>query len=382
MKKSWGVFWRFLLLGCISFGGPAAHIGYFQNTFVQNLKWLSSDAYSKLVALSQILPGPSSSQIGFAIGLQKAGLAGGIAAFLGFTLPSFILMYWLAVSVNLDKPASWLLSVSNGLKLLAVVVVLDAVITMFRNYCQSRLSVLIMFLCMSLLVIYQSFYTQMLVLLIAMLIGLTNIKTPEIHNNIGQALKKIFWPPMLLFISLFLISLGLSQYDSFIGLFATFYKNGSVVFGGGHVVLPLLQTSIGYTLTEQQFLFGYATAQGVPGPMFTMATFMGAQWIENAPLIGAILATLAIFLPGFLLIFSVSKSWQSLFQHPKFTGASAGVNAAVVGFLMLALYDPVFTSAVHSYFDLCLVVIGFIGLKLFKPPILLFISIFILLGFT
>jgi chromate transporter len=381
MKKSWEIFWRFLLLGCISFGGPAAHIGYFQRTFVQKLEWLSNDAYAKLISLSQILPGPGSSQIGFAIGLQKAGLAGGIAAFLGFTLPSFILMYWLAVSVNLDTPADWLLSVSSGLKLLAVVVVLDAVITMFRSFCKGRLSILIMLLSVLLLIIYQSFYTQMLVLLIAMLIGMTNNQAPPKQVKIAQSLKKIYWLPMLLFISLFLISLGLSQYDSLAGLFATFYKNGSVVFGGGHVVLPLLQTSIGDTLTEQQFLFGYAAAQGVPGPMFTMATYMGAQWIENAPLSGAIVATLAIFLPGFLLILAINHSWQSLAQHPKFVGASAGINAAVVGFLIVALYDPVFISAVHNYFDLCLVVIGFLGLKLFKPPILLMISIFILLGF-
>jgi chromate transporter len=381
MKKNWEIFWRFLLLGCISFGGPAAHIGYFQRTFVQKLEWLSNDAYAKLISLSQILPGPGSSQIGFAIGLQKAGLAGGIAAFLGFTLPSFILMYWLAVSVNLDTPADWLLSVSSGLKLLAVVVVLDAVITMFRSFCKGRLSILIMLLSVLLLIIYQSFYTQMLVLLIAMLIGMTNNQAPPKQVKIAQSLKKIYWLPMLLFISLFLISLGLSQYDALAGLFATFYKNGSVVFGGGHVVLPLLQTSIGDTLTEQQFLFGYAAAQGVPGPMFTMATYMGAQWIENAPLSGAIVATLAIFLPGFLLILAINHSWQSLAQHPKFVGASAGINAAVVGFLIVALYDPVFISAVHNYFDLCLVVIGFLGLKLFKPPILLMISIFILLGF-
>jgi chromate transporter len=381
MKKSGEIFWQFLLLGCISFGGPVAHIGYFQRTFVQKLEWLSNDAYARLISLSQILPGPGSSQIGFAIGLHKAGLAGGIAAFLGFTLPSFILMYWLAVSVNLDTPASWLLSVSSGLKLLAVVVVLDAVITMFRSFCKSRLSILIMLLSVLLLVIYQSFYTQMLVLLIAMLIGMANKQIIPKQINIGQTLKKTSWLPMLLFICIFLISLGLSQGDSVAGLFATFYKNGSVVFGGGHVVLPLLQTSIGATLTEQQFLFGYAAAQGVPGPMFTMATFMGAQWIENAPLIGAAVATLAIFLPGFLLILAINHSWQSLAQHPKFIGASAGINAAVVGFLIVALYDPVFINAVHNYIDLGLVVIGFLGLKLFNPPILLLISIFILLGF-
>jgi chromate transporter len=381
VKQCWEVFWRFFILGCISFGGPAAHIGYFQHTFVQKLGWLTNDAYAKLISLSQILPGPGSSQIGFAIGLQKAGLAGGTAAFVGFTLPSFVIMYCLAVSVNLDSPASWLVSVTSGLKLLAVVVVLDAVITMFRSFCKSRLSVLIVFLSILLLVIYQSFYTQMLVLLIAMLLGIINSKSPTKQLDISQTIKKISWSPMLLFISIFLISLGLSQYDSVVGLFATFYKNGSLVFGGGHVVLPLLQTSMGDVLTQQQFLFGYAAAQGVPGPMFTMATFMGAQWLEGAPLLGAILATFAIFLPGFLLILSINHSWQSLTQHSKFIGASAAINAAVVGFLILALYDPVLTNAVHSYRDLGLVVVGFLGLKLFKPPILLLICGFILLGF-
>jgi len=381
MKKSWEIFWRFLFLGCISFGGPAAHIGYFQRTFVQKLEWLSNDAYAKLISLSQILPGPGSSQIGFAIGLQKAGLAGGIAAFLGFTLPSFILMYWLAVSVNLDTPANWLISVSRGLKLLAVIIVLDAVITMFKSFCKDRLSVLIMLLSILLLVIYKSFYTQMLVLLISMLIGIANNQIPAKSINIGLTLKKFSWLPLLLFTGIFLISLGVNQYDSFAGLFATFYKNGSLVFGGGHVVLPLLQTSVGDTLTDQQFLFGYAAAQGVPGPMFTMATFMGAQWMETLPLSGAIVATLAIFLPGFLLILALNNSWQSLVQHPNFIGASQGINAAVVGFLILALYDPVFISAVHNYIDLGLVVIGFLGLKIFKPPILLLIIIFILVGF-
>jgi chromate transporter len=381
VKLYWEVFWRFLVLGCISFGGPAAHIGYFQHTFVQKLAWLSNDDYAKLISLSQILPGPGSSQIGFAIGLQKAGLVGAVAAFVGFTLPSFILMYWLAVSVNLDDPASWLLSVSNGLKLLAVVVVLDAVITMFNSFCKTRLTVLVMLLSILLLIIYKSFYTQMIVLLIAMLIGIIKSKTSPSELNINKVLKKISWSPMLLFISIFLISLGASQYDTFANLFANFYKNGSLVFGGGHVVLPLLQTSVGDTLTEQQFLFGYAAAQGMPGPMFTMATFMGAQWLESAPLIGAILATLAIFFPGFLLILSINNSWQSLVKHPKFIGASAGINAAVVGFLVLALYDPVFTSAVHSYIDMGLVIIGFISLKLFRPPILLMIGVFILLGF-
>lgn len=381
MNKIWEVFWRFLVLGCISFGGPAAHIGYFQHTFVQKLAWLSNDSYAKLIALSQILPGPGSSQLGFAIGLQKAGLAGGIAAFIGFTLPSFVLMYWLAEAVSFENPSSWLISVSSGLKMLAVVIVLDAVITMFKSFCKTRLSILVMLLSILLLVIYQSFYTQIVVLLAAMVIGIVTSKNSTANINIGQVLKKISWLPLLLFITLFLVSLGLAHFDSFAGLFAIFYKNGSLVFGGGHVVLPLLQMSIGDALTEQQFLFGYAAAQGVPGPMFTMATFMGAQWLDSTPLVGAALATLGIFLPGFLLILMLNKSWQSLFNHPKFIGASTSINAAVVGFLVFALYDPVFTNAVHSYVDFGLVVIGFVCLKLFRPPILLMLGVFILFGF-
>lgn len=381
MKTIWEIFWRFLLLGCISFGGPAAHIGYFQHTFVKKLAWLSNDAYAQLISLSQILPGPGSSQLGFAIGLHKAGIPGGIAAFIGFTLPSFILMFWLAVSVNFDNPASWLFSISSGLKLLAVVIVLDAVLTMFNSFCKTRLSLFVMLLSIFTLVFYQTFYIQMIVLLVAMAIGVVNSDTPKRHFKLSQVLKDISWLPLLLFSSLFLISLGLTHYDSFAGLFAIFYQNGSLVFGGGHVVLPLLQTSIGDTLTEQQFLFGYAAAQGVPGPMFTMATFMGAQWLDSTPLIGASLATLAIFLPGFLLILIINNSWQSLVNHPKFIGASASINAAVVGFLVVALYDPVFSSAVHSYVDLGIVVIGFICLTLFRPPILLMLGIFMLLGF-
>lgn len=381
MNKSWEIFWRFLLLGCISFGGPTAHIGYFQRTFVQKLGWLTNDAFAKLISLSQILPGPGSSQIGFAIGLQKAGLAGGIAAFVGFTLPSFLLMYWLAISVSLEKPENWLLSVISGLKLLAVVVVLDAVITMFNNFCKRLLSVVIILFSVPILAIYQSFYTQMLVILMAILIGIVGHKARFERVNISQPLNNISWAPLLLFIGLFLSSLVLSQYDSFAGLFATFYKNGSLVFGGGHVVLPLLQTSVGEVLTEQQFLFGYAAAQGVPGPMFTMATFMGAQWLETAPLIGAILATLAIFLPGLLLMLALNNSWQSVAQHSKFIGASAGINAAVVGFLIFALYDPVFINAIHNYTDLSLVAIGFLSLKLFKLPILLLLALFIGFGF-
>lgn len=192
------------------------------------------------------------------------------------------------MSVNLDNPAGWLLSVISGLKLLAVVIVLEAALTMFRRFCKSRLSILIMLLSVLLLFINQSFYTQMSVLLIAMLIGITNSKIPVERVSIVKMLRTISWLPMLLFTSIFLISLGISQYDSFAGLFATFYKNGSVVFVGGRVVLTLLQTSTSDILTDQQFLFGYAAAQGVPGPMFTMATFMGAKWVDSAPLFGAI----------------------------------------------------------------------------------------------
>lgn len=378
MKKCWEVFWRFLLLGCVSFGGPAAHIGYFHRTFVIKLNWLNEDTYAKLLSLSQILPGPGSSQLGFALGLYRAGLAGGLAAFIGFTLPSFLLMYWLAISADLNQPPPWLNAIIQGLKLCAVVVVLDAVVTMFGHFCKTQRLAFVALLSALIMLFAPSFYTPILIILMAALAGSLYTSSVKFKSLASKPRKKISWFAMILFIVLFLLSLLLSQYQSVIGLFATFYKSGSLVFGGGHVVLPLLQSSIGDALTEKQFLFGYAAAQGIPGPMFTMATFMGAQWLEGSPLIGATIATLGIFLPGFLLVFALRQSWQIYLERPKFVAASATVNAAVVGLLAAAFYQPVLTSTIQGYLDIILAILGFVLIRWVKVPILAVIGALLL----
>jgi chromate transporter len=390
MKKIFEVFWRFLFLGCISFGGPAAHIGYFQKVFVGKLKWLDQTSYANLISLSQFLPGPGSSQIGFAIGLRKAGLFGGIAAFVGFTLPSFILLYILAVNIN-GAEKYWLVPVIHGLKLLAVVVVADACLTMFKSFCNDTLHKFIALITAIILIISPNFVTQILTLIIAGVFGFVVnqtlkpvvsevSKSPALSSNHFKALPLILFF-MILFILPFLIYVGLAKESSeLIVLFNQFYQAGSMVFGGGHVVLPLLQQTIGETLSNDTFLTGYASAQAIPGPMFTLATFLGAEIFTQNPLVGATVATLAVFLPGFLLLLAFESSWHSLATKPKVASAVMSVNAAVVGLLFSALYHPIFTSAVSSIVELICVVIGLYLLRIIKLPIIVLVLTFIGVG--
>ena len=363
MARIFEIFYRFLALGCISFGGPAAHIGYFQTTFVQKLHWLDQDAYAKLVALSQFLPGPGSSQVGFTIGLRRAGLAGGLAAFLGFTLPSFILLYLLATLAFDANQSNTLDGIVQGLKLLAVIVVADASLSMFKSFCKDKISISLMVSSVACLLALPSLWTQMAVLLLAAVIGasLRLVSIPKEYDKSGSYIKTV---PLFIFFALFL---GLP----FVGadFFSSFYQAGSLVFGGGHVVLPLLQQTVGDAVTNDQFLTGYAAAQAIPGPMFTLATFLGAEMSPEQPLIGALLATVAIFLPGFLLIYSLQGTWESFTQNPRIAGGAFAINAAVVGLLVSALYDPVFTSAVAQPRDMAIVILGFFALKVLKLPI-------------
>jgi len=390
MKKIFEVFWRFLFLGCISFGGPAAHIGYFQKVFVGKLKWLDQTSYANLISLSQFLPGPGSSQIGFAIGLRKAGLFGGIAAFVGFTLPSFILLYILAVNIN-GAEKYWLVPVIHGLKLLAVVVVADACLTMFKSFCNNTVHKFIALITAIILIISPNFVTQILTLIIAGVFGFVVnqtlkpvvsevSKSPAVASNHFKALPLILFF-MILFILPFLIYVGVAKESSeLIVLFNQFYQAGSMVFGGGHVVLPLLQQTIGETLSNDTFLTGYASAQAIPGPMFTLATFLGAEIFTQNPLVGATVATLAVFLPGFLLLLAFESSWHSLATKPKVVSAVISVNAAVVGLLFSALYHPIFTSAVSSIVELICVVIGLYLLRIIKLPIIVLVLTFIGVG--
>ncbi|MGL5213876.1 MAG: chromate efflux transporter [Aeromonas hydrophila] len=366
------VFIQFLWLGCVSFGGPAAHIGYFQRTFVERLGWLTQAEFAQLLALCQLLPGPASSQLGFAIGRQRAGFAGALAAFAGFTLPSFLLLLAAAIGLGQLGNNIWLDAALHGLKLLALVVVADAVLTMSRQFCKTTRNQGIMVATAAALWWQPGLLTQLVMLAGAALLG-ARVGAPQTPGPQSSATQSIpvhqpHWPTLLLFALLFV---GLPLLGGPVGqLVADFYRAGSLVFGGGHVVLPLLAESVGHSLNQQQFLTGYSLAQLVPGPMFTLATYLGAQLLPASPVGGALLATLALFLPGFLLLWAMGPCWQSWLARPRLAGAVAGINAAVVGLLLAALYQPVWQSAVLAPTDLALAAIGFYLLRGLKLPIL------------
>jgi chromate transporter len=352
-------------------------MGYFQKAFVQKLKWIDDESYARLISLSQFLPGPGSSQVGFAIGLRRGGVAGGFAAFLGFTLPSFILMYLLASSAFNHDGNQWFAGVVHGLKLLAVVVVADATLSMFNSFCKENRAISIAVITAAALLVFPSLWTHMAVLVIAAVIGLFLHKA---STNQSPKTATIKWGVIGIFSLLFIALPLLALLAPWVSLVSDFYQSGSLVFGGGHVVLPLLQQSLGDAVSPDRFLTGYAAAQAVPGPMFTLATFLGADLMPTNPFIGALLATLAVFLPGFLLVISLQDAWESLAVNPKVAGAIWGINAAVVGLLVAALYQPVFSSAVTQPLHMALVILGFFVLRAFKIPILLLVAGFIVAG--
>jgi len=365
------VFWRFLALGCVSFGGPAAHMGYFQNTFVQKLKWLDQAAYARLISLSQFLPGPGSSQIGFALGLRRAGILGGFTAFLGFTLPSFLLMYLLAITDTNPQTRPLFSGIIHGFKLLAVVVVADATLKMFRTFCKEKISIGIAALTASALLWMPGLWTQMGALLTAAAVGAYYGRDRSQQHVESGRFK---WIPLLLFILIFAGVPLLSKHAVWLKQFAAFYHSGSLVFGGGHVVLPLLQQTLGESVDTDRFLLGYAAAQAVPGPMFSLAAFLGSELSPGNAFTGALVATAGIFLPGFLLVISFQGAWESLASRPGIAGAAWGINAAVVGLLFAALYQPVFISAVVHSRDLTMVLIGFFALHTLKLPLVALVA--------
>ncbi|MBY7790357.1 chromate efflux transporter [Vibrio fluvialis] len=374
------IFKIFFSLGWVSFGGPAAHIGYFRQAFVQKRGWLTDDEYAQIVALSQFLPGPGSSQVGFAIGYQRAGLFGACAAFLGFTLPSVMLMLLIALlsSQLLNQPL--FLHIVHGLKLLAVLVVADAAWGMYQNFCRQKLTILLCLVTAIALLCVPTLTTQMLVLIVAALVGASQLKgAPPKEATKGYSLS---WVPLALFAILFFGLPLISSYSSLLGVFDHFYQAGSLVFGGGHVVLPLLQNTLGDQITSDTFLTGYAAAQAVPGPMFTFATYLGYALDPDSPITSALVATVAIFLPGFLLLLGVIKHWRALAAIPAINGALAGVNASVVGLLIAALCQPVFSSAVSTTFDIAAILLGFVLMKILRLPILLMVIYFALAGIS
>lgn len=370
------IFYRFFILGLVSFGGPIAHIAYFKKTFVDKLKWLDDESYSKIVALSQFLPGPSSSQVGFTIGLKRGGIFGGILAFIAFTLPSFLFLYFLWYFGVFQNDNSYINSVIYALKLFAVVVVLDATFGMFRSFCKDKNTIAIFIFASILLILFSSVFNQIFVLILCAILGFLFIKT-ENKNK-----EKIILPNFLIlgiFLVLLFLAFSFEFKNELVNLFFDFYKSGSLVFGGGHVVLPLLQESLGNQVFDDTFLIAYSLAQTVSGPMFTIATYLGADIIKDSPFIGALVATFGIFLGGFLLILAFYKSFESFSKNEKLSRIITAINSGVVALLFATLVNTIIPAAIYSVFDVVLVIIGFVLIRYFKINIFYIILGFILI---
>ncbi|WP_233862880.1 chromate efflux transporter [Paraburkholderia adhaesiva] len=362
----------FLRLGMTSFGGPIAHIGYFRREFVERRRWLDDQAFTDLVALCQFLPGPASSQTGFSIGVLRAGWAGGLAAWCGFTLPSVLVMLAFAViAPDLGGPIGE--GTIHGLKLVAVAVVAQAVWDMARRLCPDRRRAAIALVSVAWLTLLTTAYAQLVVIGSGALLGLALCRTntteaprvvrsriDEFHVSRTAGIAALIVFCALLF---GLPVFGEGVVAQGVRVFEAFYRSGALVFGGGHVVLPLLQHETVATgwIAPGDFLAGYGAAQAVPGPLFTFAAFLG--WMMAEPPNhwgGALLATVGIFLPGLLLVVAALPWWQALRERPAMSAALAGVNAAVVGLLAAALYSPVWTSAVRSQADFAIACVGFL----------------------
>lgn len=378
MKAAFSLFIQFFILGCTSFGGPAAHLGYFRKTFVEDKRWLTDEHYGQLVALSQFLPGPGSSQVGFAIGLHRLGLLGGILAFCAFTLPSFLLMLFFALGLSQLTGSALSDNLIHSLKLLAVIVVFDATLSMGKNFCQNKSTQVIAVLTACFILLSPMAFSQIICILIAAIAGSFLLKEETQHQSNPNPIQTTAWQlygQPILFGFLFVLCLfGLTPLGD---IFNDSFIAGSLVFGGGHVVLPLLQEYFSQSVGQQSFISGYAAAQAIPGPMFTFATYLGALSHET-PIIGALLATTGIFLPGFLLVLMFHRHWQNLAKKPKVSAMVKGINASVVGLLAATLYDPIFTSSVTQHLDLVMIAVGFLLLRVFNLSILKLISLFVL----
>lgn len=372
------VFLAFLKLGCSAFGGPIAHLGYFRDEFVRRRGWLSESSYADLVALCQFLPGPASSQVGMALGLARCGYPGALAARLGFTLPSALLLVLFALGLG-RWGALLPEGVLHGLKIAAVAVVAQAVWGMGRSLCPDRPRLALMALmalsCASVLA-WPTAWAQVAVIAGAGLAGLALLKTEagEGHERLPIA---IGYRGALLLLTLFavlLVCLPLAARlwpEHWLRLLDAFYRAGSLVFGGGHVVLPLLQAEVvpnGW-VDGDTFLAGYAAAQAVPGPLFTFAAFLGAA-SGPAPngWSGALLCLLAIFLPSFLLVAGALPFWERLRHERRVRATLAGVNAAVVGLLLAALYQPLWTEGILRPADFALLLFALLALLAWKTP--------------
>ncbi len=340
-------------LGLTSFGGPVAHLGYFHNEYINRRKWIDEKTYGDLVALCQFLPGPASSQVGIGIGVMRAGVLGGILAFIGFTIPSVIVLILFALMVSHINLAEigWI----HGLKIVAIVIVAQAILGMAKTLTPDlkRKAIALFVLIGTLL--WQTTYVQIAFILVSALIGFILFKEKEVNEETSHSFpisRRFAGICLISFFALLILLPILREFTTsqWIAMFDSFYRSGALVFGGGHVVLPLLESEFVPTgwISKDAFLTGYGATQAVPGPLFTFAAYLGA--VMNGWQ-GGLLATFAIFLPAFLLILGTLPFWDTLRKNAKIKGALMGVNAAVVGILISAFYHPIWTSSILTSID-------------------------------
>jgi chromate transporter len=374
------VFRTFLRLGLTSFGGPIAHLGYFHRELVERRRWVGEAEYAQLLGLCQFLPGPASSQLGFGLGLVRAGWLGGVAAFVAFTLPSALLLFFAATLVpRISGPIGE--AALHGLKLVALAVVAQGVLGMARRLCADGPRAAIATAAAAFLLVTGEAWAQLLAVALgalaghAFLRGLEPVRGESLELRHGPATG---WALLGLFAVLLLgLPLAARGGTSLLVVAEAFYRAGALVFGGGHVVLPLLEETVVHPgwVTQDDFLAGYGAAQAVPGPMFSIASYLGARLPgADGGAVGALVSIAAIFLPGFLLLAGVLPVWKSVVGRPGAARVIAGVNAAVVGLLGAALYDPVWTSAVRGPVDVAIALVAFAGLSSARASALLAVA--------
>jgi len=369
------VFAAFLKLGVTSFGGPIAHLGYFRDELVVRRKWIDEAGYADLVALCQFLPGPASSQVGFALGLLRAGPLGALMAWTAFTLPSAILLLLFAtVAASIEGPVGT--GLLHGLKIVAVSVVAQAVWGMAKSLAPDRQRASIALAGIVCVVFLAGAFGQILALAVGAIAGLAFCRNGAVRDashlqfRVSKSVGYIALTAFILLLGLLPLLAAVAGSQG-LSLFDAFYRAGALVFGGGHVVLPLLQSEVVATgwVTEDAFIAGYGATQAVPGPLFTFAAYLGAV-VAPQPngVAGAAIALIAIFLPGMLLLIGALPFWEGFRRHLLAQAAMRGANAAVVGILGAALYDPVWTSAIFTSKDFTLALAGFILLTVWKTP--------------
>ncbi len=371
----------FLRLGLTSFGGPIAHLGYFREELVARRKWIDDASFVDLVALSQFLPGPASSQVGFALGLSRAGWLGGLAAWAGFTLPSALLLFLFARGASLLS-APWAAGMLHGLKLVAVAIVAQAVWGMARTLCPDRQRTAIGLLGAGVVSAGFTSLNEVVAIVLGAVAGLLFCRRDDAQppGTLNVPLSRATGIASLVLFAILLGGLQIAPQlwpRSFLALFDAFYRSGALVFGGGHVVLPLLRGAVvvpGW-VTDDSFLAGYGAAQAVPGPLFTFAAYLGAAAVPSRALVGAAVALVGIFLPGMLVLAGTLPFWDMFRRKVWAQAAMKGINASVVGLLGAALYDPVFTTAVHEHADFLIALACFVLLVAWRLPPLVVVAL-------